>query len=153
MASSPKELPVEEKAARRDEIADLVAADAPDDANKAVQFDQIVDVVNRDTGEEAEPDNAPAAPAADDASAIAASAEAKTHPQLALKAIGGQMSLAQFRAMAATVPPEAKGASFEQKMADAPRIPPDAKAGAKSEDNVIPAESMAERRKKASGRA
>lgn len=151
-ASSPKELTPEEKAARRDEIAEILSEDAPDDANKAVQFDRVADVVNRG-GEEAPAEEAAPAPAeGGEAAAIAASAEAKTHPQLALAAIGAKMTLAQFQASAMAAAPEGRQ-SFADKMAGAPRVGLDGKAGGGKADNVMPMGSIAERRAKASGRA
>lgn len=124
-AASPKELPPEDKAARLDEISEILATEAPDDANKAVQFDQIVDIVNRDV--EAAPAEDPAAAPAEggEPAAIAASAEAKTHPDLALAAIGSGMTLAQFRATASAAPAKQ---SFAAKMEGSPKVGLDVQA-------------------------
>jgi capsid assembly protease len=65
-----------------------------------------------------------------EAAAIAASAEAKTHADLALAAIGAGMTLKQFQAMAAAAPKQAKASRLDEALAAAPRLGPDAQSAA-----------------------
>lgn len=71
--------------------------------------------------------------AGDQSSAIAASAEAKTHPNLALAAIGSKQTLAQFKATVAAAGAVAKPkaeSKLDKVMAGAPRLGRDAPGAA-----------------------
>lgn len=166
MSTEPKLLDPAEKAKRYDEIATIMGEDAADDANKAMQFDRIVDVINAGVEESAEDSTgedapAPEAPAETPAAmaarikAIKESPEGKQNPALALDAISEGMTLAQFKAVAKHA---TKGGNFAQKMEGAPKVgldgKPAADKGGKGEKKAetIPFVSMAERRKQASGR-
>lgn len=65
---------------------------------------------------------------ADDAKAIAASAEAKTHPALAMAAISSGQTLAQFQASAAAAP-AGGGGRLAATLASSPRLGADAEKG------------------------
>lgn len=88
---------------KRNRIRDLANDESVSDADFVEQVREIADEPDDSTtteeetsGDEAAPTEEPAASAA--AAAIARSAEAKTHPQLALAAIDSGQSLAQFQA-------------------------------------------------------
>lgn len=124
-AMDPTELEAAEQAARRDEIATIVAEPAEDEATKASQFVAVAEVVNRPAeGDDEAVDEAEEAAAAEgdddedegegddkeararlrralkNARAIARSSEAKANPIFALSAIAGGVSLKQFKALA-----------------------------------------------------
>ena len=92
----------EEKAARRDEIAGIVAEEAADDAAKAAQYDRIAEVVNRAApvpdDEPAETDDSDESAEAKAAKAVAA-ARAEDAKALALpEAKGRESAVLQLRA-------------------------------------------------------
>ncbi len=73
-----------------------------------------------------------------EASAIAASPEAKKHPALALAAIQSGQTLAQFRASAAVAAP-ARTSRLDQVMAGANRLKPDAAKATKGLSGAVQA--------------
>lgn len=152
----PKKAPKAEKthaerlAAAEAEVVRLKAQapdDAPDGDDDGDAADEVDDV--DDNSEQPDGGQAPDPSVDEDkpedkteavsreALAIAASAEAKTHPHLALTAISTGMTLAQFQASAATAAPAGRKSPLSEAMANSQRMRPDAKAGGKRESALV----------------
>lgn len=103
--------------------------DMPEDAAEG-GGDQVEDASDGDKGDDDKAEG--------EASAIAASPEAKKHPALALAAIQSGQTLAQFRASAAVAAP-ARTSRLDQVMAGAKRLKPDAAKGTKGLSGAVQA--------------